>query len=120
MINAIGIAVILSYDFNNKNKVYLNKSNALIEIIKSKNMIDYGGNPVIELTCKYSILIDRDADCKSLDDYAGKVFPFLSSVVEIGLVRNENYHFAYTDATTYNQPQPKHIKEIIEDLLTNE
>ncbi|PEF99665.1 cytoplasmic protein [Bacillus toyonensis] len=120
MINAIGIAVILSYDFNNKNKVYLSESNALIEVIESKNMIDYEGNPVIELTCKYSILIDRDIDCKSLDDYAGKVFPFLSSVVEYGLVRNENYHFSYTDKTTNKQPQPKHIKEIIEDLLTNE
>ncbi|MDZ4541633.1 cytoplasmic protein [Bacillus cereus] len=118
MINAIGIAVILSYDFNNRNKVYLNETNALIEIIESKNMIDYEGNPVIELTCKYSILIDRDIDCKSLDDYAGKVFPFLSSIVGRGLVRNENYRFSFTDTTTNKQPQPKHIKEIIEDFLT--
>ncbi|PHA38303.1 cytoplasmic protein [Bacillus wiedmannii] len=118
MINAIGIAVILSYDFNNKNKVYLNENNALIEIIESNNMIDYKGNPVIELTCKYSILIDRELDCKSLDDYAGKVFPFLSSVVGQGLVRNENFCFSYTDTTTYKQPQPKHMKEILEDLLT--
>ncbi|MEB9947043.1 cytoplasmic protein [Bacillus cereus] len=119
MINAIGIAVILSYDFNNKNKVYLNESNALIEIIDSKNMFDYKGNPVIELTCKYSILMERDIDCKSLDDYAGKVYPFLSSIVESGLVRNENYRFSYVDSTT-KQTHPKHIKEILEDLLTNE
>ncbi|MBL3820740.1 cytoplasmic protein [Bacillus sp. BSL6] len=117
MINAIGIAVILSYDFNNKNKVFLNKNNAIVEIIESKKMIDYKGNPVIELTCKYSILLDIDIDCKSLDDYAGKVFPFLSSVVGYGLVRNENYLFSYTDKTTNKQPHPKHIKEIIEDLL---
>ncbi|MEF7557351.1 cytoplasmic protein [Bacillus thuringiensis] len=120
MINAIGIAVILSYDFNNRNKFFLNENNALVEIIESKKMIDYKGNPVIELTCKYSILIDRDIDCKSLDDYAGKVFPFLSSVVGHGLVRTENYRFSFTDTPTNKQPQPKHIKEIIEDFLNKQ
>ncbi|MGG2091908.1 cytoplasmic protein [Bacillus sp. S13(2024)] len=114
MINAIGIAVIISYDLNIKDKIYFKDNNALIEIIESKNKFDYEGNPLLELTCKYSIFMEEDINCKSLDDYAGHVFPFLNSKVKNMLVRNENYHFSHI-----NQSNLKSIKEIMNEILNS-
>ncbi|KUF27513.1 hypothetical protein AMR94_23190 [Bacillus sp. G3(2015)] len=111
MINAIGIAVILSYDFTNKGIFHVKQCNALIESINSKSMKDYKGNPVLEITCKYSILMEEDNECKTIDDYAGKISPFLRSIVGSGLVRTENYYLNHVDKPT------KHINEIINELL---
>ncbi|HDR6248436.1 TPA: hypothetical protein QCU24_006392, partial [Bacillus cereus] len=46
--------------------------------------------------------------CKSLDDYTGQVFPFLSAKIGKGLLRNLNYYFSYVDA--YDKKPP--VKEI--------
>ncbi|PGC13805.1 cytoplasmic protein [Bacillus toyonensis] len=111
MINAIGIAVILSYDFTKQEDFQIKHNNALVEPISSRKMINYEGKPVLEITCKYSILMDEDTECKTINDYAGKISPFLRSIVGLGLVRTENYHLHHVDKPT------KHIKEIIEELL---
>ncbi|MCU5036988.1 cytoplasmic protein, partial [Bacillus cereus] len=55
MINAIGLVFILTNKHEKKKKVYLNEKFALIDIIDSKEVFDDEGNPLVELTCKYSI-----------------------------------------------------------------
>jgi len=108
LINAIGLVFILTNKHEKKKKVYLNEKFALIDIIDSKEVIDDEGNPLVELTCKYSIYLDEKYYCKSLDDYTGQVFPFLSAKIGKGLLRNLNYYFSYVDA--YDKKPP--VKEI--------
>ena len=73
MINAIGLVLYLQIN-TRKKKVYLNEKFALIDIIDSKEVFDDEGNPLVELTCKYSIYLDEKYYCKSLDDYTDKYF----------------------------------------------
>ncbi|RFT61566.1 cytoplasmic protein, partial [Bacillus clarus] len=53
MINAVGLAFILTNKLEKKKKVYLNDKFALIDIIDAKEVYDSEGNPLVELTCKY-------------------------------------------------------------------
>ena len=59
MINAIGLVLYLQIN-TRKKKVYLNEKFALIDIIDSKEVFDDEGNPLVELTCKYSIYLDEN------------------------------------------------------------
>ncbi|MDZ5609506.1 cytoplasmic protein [Bacillus pseudomycoides] len=115
MINALGLAFILS-NKPEKKKVYLNDRFALIDIIESKDVYDSEGNPLVELTCKYSIYLDEKYYCKSLDDYTGQVFPFLSAKIGKGLIRNLNYHFSYVDVYD-KKPPVKEIRSRMEQVI---
>ncbi|WP_410982820.1 cytoplasmic protein [Bacillus cereus] len=116
MINALGLAFILSNKPEKKKKVYLNDRFALIDIIESKDVYDSEGNPLVELTCKYSIYLDEKYYCKSLDDYTGQVFPFLSAKIGKGLVRNLNYHSSYVDVYD-KKPPVKEIRSRMEEVI---
>ncbi|KXY36743.1 hypothetical protein AT269_27545 [Bacillus cereus] len=111
MINAIGIAFIISYDLANTDSFQVEQSNALIESISSRKMINNEGKPVLEIACKYNILMNEDTECITINDYTGKISPFLRSIVGPGLVITENYYLNHVDKPT------KHIKEIIKELL---
>ncbi|ABS22205.1 cytoplasmic protein [Bacillus cytotoxicus] len=116
MINAIGLAFILSNKLEKKKRVYLNDRFALIDILESKEVYDSEGNPLVELTCKYSIYLDEKYYCKSLDDYTGQVFPFLSAKVGKGLVRNLNYYFSHIDLYD-KKPPVKEIRQLMKQVI---
>ena len=116
MINAIGIAFILSNKPEKKKKVYLNDRFALIDIFDSKDVYDSEGNPLVELTCKYSIYLDEKYYCKSLEDYTGQVFPFLKEKIGKGLVRNLNYYSSHIDIYD-KKPPVKEIRNLMEQVI---
>lgn len=116
LINALGLAFILSNKPEKKKKVYLNDRFALIDIIESKDVYDSEGNPLVELTCKYSIYLDEKYYCKSLEDYTGQVFPFLSAKIGRGLVRNLNYYFSYVDVYD-KKPPVKEIRNLMKQII---
>ncbi|HDX9579462.1 cytoplasmic protein [Bacillus cytotoxicus] len=116
MINAIGIAFILSKKPEKKKKVYLNDRFALIDIFESKDVYDSDGNPLVELTCKYSIYLDEKYYCKSLDDYTGQIFPFLKEKIGNGLVRNLNYYSSRIDIYD-KKPPVKEIRGLMEQVI---
>ncbi|ENQ3076886.1 cytoplasmic protein [Bacillus multifaciens] len=116
MINAIGIAFILSNKPEKKKKVYLNDRFALIDVFESKDVYDSEGNLLVELTCKYSVYLDEKYYCKSLEDYTGQIFPFLKEKIGKGLVRNLNYYSSHIDIYD-KKPPVKEIRNLMEQVI---
>ena len=114
MINAIGISTSLTYDLDFNEKVCYQSHDGIIELIETKRVIDVHNKPALELTCKYSIYLPDDPNCKSLQDYASHVFPFLSFKLR-RLIRNETYKLTQVDAP-FDGSNSLHISEVIKKL----
>lgn len=92
MVNATGFVTFLTYHLDPK--FYINRDHNLIKISSYKTVHDLEGNPAFEVTCKYSVYLPVHYECKSLEDYTGKVYPFLVRFLK-NIVRTEVHNLSY-------------------------
>ncbi|KIL45033.1 hypothetical protein [Jeotgalibacillus soli] len=86
MIKATGIVRFYSRDISTaQNEIYLHDSNVKIEVISCSEPFIYQEKPCIEVKANFIILLERKPYCKSLEDYAGFVFPFMRSKLPVVL-----------------------------------
>jgi hypothetical protein len=93
MVNATGFVTFLTYKLDPK--FYINRDHNLIKISSFKTVNDVDGNPAFEVTCKYSVYLPVHYECKSLEDYTGKVYPFLVNFLKRNIIRTEVHLLTY-------------------------
>lgn len=93
MVNANGFVTFLTYNLDPK--FYINRDHNLIKISSYKNVNDSEGNPAYEVTCNYSVYLPVHYECRSLEDYTGKVYPFLVHFLKRNIIRTEVHNLTY-------------------------
>ncbi|MET3656762.1 MULTISPECIES: hypothetical protein [Sporosarcina] len=96
MIYVKGIVSFLSNSKLPKTKTYMkNKfvSMKIIEITERYSTTEEEQSVVI--TCSFTVSMDEDYVCKSLEDYNGKVKPFLQKHIKSLIYRVEIHHLNY-------------------------
>ncbi|KAA0965843.1 hypothetical protein FQ087_06135 [Sporosarcina sp. ANT_H38] len=98
MIKIVGKAEFLTSKSESHYNIY--QRNARIEPFESQRLKDLDGKPHYIIACKFEILLEEDSDCKSKNDYVGKVKPFLDSLLDSSLILNtQNYSISQVDTT---------------------
>ena len=96
MIYATGIVSFLSKSNAPKSKVYMKNSRVHMEIIEiADRHVTAEGIQSIEVTCRFKASLNEDYDCKSLEDYNGKVKPFLQRYIKNLIYRVEVHDLRY-------------------------
>lgn len=115
MVQVTGQTKIVSKNYDGKDKFIYKKGKSTIEVINSTNVIDYDNIPAKELICNYTVLIDICDECKSLQDYTGKVFPHLKKILcKERVISNLSNNFSYTYEEQHGF---RDIKSIISDAF---
>lgn len=94
MVNAIGYVTFLTYELNHKFSI--RKNHNVIKIHSYKEVADQYNRPAYEVTCKYSIYLPAHYECKSLEDYTGRVYPFLEQFLR-NITRTEVHSLTYKE-----------------------
>ncbi|MCZ2258126.1 hypothetical protein [Sporosarcina sp. G11-34] len=114
MIYASGVVSFLSN--NTDRKSIVNRRNRtitleFIERIPSEN----NGSTSEKITCKFTVLLPRSYECKTLEDYTGKIKPFLQASIKKVIVSVAISHLNYASSgatdlrktTSYGKYSPK-------------
>lgn len=65
----------------------------IIEIAERHSVA--GGSQTFEVTCRYTASLYEDYNCKSLEDYNGKVKPLLQKQINCLIFRVEVHYLRY-------------------------
>ena len=88
MIYASGVVTFLSS--NKKFTRKKNKSRTIaLEFIEEIHSVD---NSASKTVCKYVALLPRSYECRSLEDYTGRVKPFLQKLIDTPIVSVQVSH----------------------------
>ncbi|WP_172369542.1 hypothetical protein [Sporosarcina jiandibaonis] len=91
MIYASGVVTFLSTNKKFNSKKYKRRTIALEVIREIPSEDDAPGKTV----CKYVALLPRSYECKSLEDYTGKIKPFLQKSIDNIIVTVQVSHLNY-------------------------
>lgn len=94
MVNAIGYVTFLTYELNQKFSI--RKNHNVIKLHSYKEIADLYNRPAYEVTCKYSVYLPAHYECKSLEDYTGRVYPFLEHFLR-NIIRTEVHSLTYKE-----------------------
>ncbi len=93
MIYAQGIVSFLSKDSVPTSNTYLKNNRVHLEITETaKRHSTAGRSQTLEITCRYRASLNEDYTCRSLEDYNGKVKPFLQKHID-GLIYRVEVHY---------------------------
>lgn len=97
MIYAQGIVSFLSKNIvSTTSTTYLKNARVHIEIIEITERHSAAGGPqIFEVTCRYTASLYEDYACRSLEDYNGKVKPFLQRQLDCLVLRVEIHYLRY-------------------------
>ncbi|KAA0965631.1 hypothetical protein FQ087_04875 [Sporosarcina sp. ANT_H38] len=96
MIYAKGIISFQSNSIPTKSKIYMKNVNVKMEILEiTKRSSSTGEEQSIVITCSYIAHLNEHYECKSLEDYNGKVKPFLQKYIKNLIYRVEVHHLNY-------------------------
>lgn len=98
MIYASGVVSFLTDGKKSPGKFDFKNDVILLEVI-GKNSGDCDGS-AIKVICKFNALIPRSFECKSLEDYTGKIKPFLQKFIQSTVLSVEIHHLNYSRRTT--------------------
>ena len=91
MIYASGVVTFLSNNKKLTRKKYKSRTIAL-EVIEEIHSVDNSPSKTI---CKYVALLPRSYECRSLEDYTGRVKPFLQKSIDTTIVSVLVSHLNY-------------------------
>ena len=91
MIYASGVVTFLSNNKKLTRKAFNSRTIAL-EFIEEIHSMDDSTSKTI---CKYVVLLPRSYECKTLEDYTGKIKPFLQKSIETPIVSVQVSHLNY-------------------------
>lgn len=89
MIYASGVVTFLS---NNKKFTRKKSRTIALEVIEVTQSVD---DSVAKTICKYVVLLPRSYECKTLEDYTGKIKPFLQKSIDTPIVSVQVSHLNY-------------------------
>ena len=96
MIYAEGIISFLSKDIVPTSKVYLKNNRVHMKIIEvAERHSTASSTQSFEITCRYTASLNEEYDCRSLEDYNGKVKPFLQKQIDCLIFRVEVHYLRY-------------------------
>ncbi|WP_318618038.1 hypothetical protein [Sporosarcina sp. YIM B06819] len=96
MIYATGIISFLSKDIVPTSATYLKNDRVHMEIVEiAERHSPAGGPQTFEVTCRYTASLYEDYACRSLEDYNGKVKPFLQKQIGCLIFRVEVHYLRY-------------------------
>ena len=97
MIYARGVVSFLSNNMDPLSIVKLNKKKITLEVIRKIPLGDSSGL-IGKITCKFIVMLPRSYECKSLEDYTGKVKPFLQEFIKNVITSVEISHLNYSSS----------------------
>ncbi|MBO0600556.1 hypothetical protein I2483_02665 [Sporosarcina sp. E16_3] len=95
MIYVKGIVSFLSNKKLPKSKTYMKNKFVSMKIIEVTKRFSTTGEEYVVITCNFTVSMDEDYACKSLEDYNGKVKPFLQKYIKSLIYRVEIHHLNY-------------------------
>ena len=96
MIYAQGVISFLAKDILPTSTTYLKNNRLHLEIVEiAERHSATGGAQSLEITCRYTAFLREDYNCKSLEDYNGKVKPFLQEQIGCLIFRVEVHYLNY-------------------------
>ena len=96
MIYVRGIVSFLSNSKLPKSKIYMKNKFVSMKIIDSSEHFSTSEEEQsVVVTCSFTVSMDEDYLCKSLEDYNGKVKPFLQKYIKNLIYRVEIHHLNY-------------------------
>lgn len=96
MIYAQGVVSFLSKDTIPTSTTYLKNNRVHMEIVEIAERNPTAGGPsAFEITCRYTASLYENYACKSLEDYNGKVKPFLQEQIDCLIFRVEVHYLRY-------------------------
>lgn len=104
----IGSATIYSNNLNLEKEYTSENGISFIEVIKS-SIKHINDDPLIEFDIMFVIQMQRDPECKSSEDYTGKVFPFLAELLKTTISSVKIYKIDESEGPL----TLKHITEIL-------
>lgn len=94
MIYASGVVSFLS---NNRDfKSIVNRKNKNISLEVRERSTSQEEND--KISCKFTALLPRSYECKTLEDYTGKIKPFLQQAIRTTIVSVEVSHLNYASS----------------------
>lgn len=96
MIYVKGIVSFLSNSRLPKSKIYMKNKFVSMKIIEITERISTTEEEKsVVITCSFIVSMDEDYTCKSLEDYTGKVKPFLQKYIKSLIYRVEIHNLNY-------------------------
>lgn len=96
MIYAEGIISFLSKDIVPTSNTYMKNDLVHMEIIEiTERYSTTNRTKSLEITCRYTASLNENYECKSLEDYNGKVKPFLQKQIDHLIYRVEVHYLNY-------------------------
>lgn len=96
MIYAQGVISFLSKDIIPTSTTYLKNNRVHMEIVEIAERNPTADGPqAFEITCRYTASLYENYACKSLEDYNGKVKPFLQEQIDCLIFRVEVHYLRY-------------------------
>ncbi|MFJ7936475.1 hypothetical protein [Sporosarcina sp. NPDC096371] len=96
MIYAEGIISFLSKDKVPTSGIYIKNDRVHMKIIKTaERPLTAGDTQSLEITCRYTAYLHESYNCRSLEDYNGKVKPFLQKQINRLIYRVEVHYLNY-------------------------
>lgn len=103
MIYVKGIVSFLATDPVPKSKNYKKNKRVHIQIMNVNERNTVEGAQSLELTCNFTAYLNEDYTCKSLEDYNGKVKPFLQQQLKTLIYRVEVHYLNYVGTAGGNR-----------------
>ncbi|WP_421102905.1 hypothetical protein ACOKXV_09195 [Sporosarcina psychrophila] len=96
MIYVKGIISFQSFSKLPKSKIYMKNKFVNMKIIEiTERFSTTEEEQYVVITCSFTVSMDEDYACKSLEDYNGKVKPFLQKYIKSLIYRVEIHHLNY-------------------------
>lgn len=96
MIYAQGVVSFLSKGIIPTSTTYLKNNRVHMEIVGiTERKTVPGDSQAFEITCRYTASLYENYACKSLEDYNGKVKPFLQEQIDCLIFRVEVHYLRY-------------------------
>jgi len=96
MIYARGVISFLSKDIIPTSTTYLKNKRVHMEIVEIAERNPTASGPqAVEITCRYTASLYEHYACKSLEDYNGRVKPFLQEQIGCLIFRVEVHYLRY-------------------------
>ncbi|MBO0587380.1 hypothetical protein [Sporosarcina sp. E16_8] len=96
MIYVKGIVSFLSNSKLPKSKIYMKNKFVSMKVIEINQRISSTDEEQsVVITCSFTVSMDEDYICKSLEDYTGKVKPFLQKYIKSLIYRVEIQNLNY-------------------------
>lgn len=101
MIYASGVVTLLLNNKASDSIKKLKSRTVSLEVIEEITPADSNGSTG-KIICKYTAILPRSFECKTLEDYTGKIKPFLQKSIDNVIISVQVSHLNYASAKVIN------------------